>query len=305
MKAKYVNPFTDFGFKKLLFGEEASKDLLADFLNQLLPPEHQIKKLQFKNTEQMGALTVDRRAVYDIYCEAANDSKFIVELQKAKQNFFKDRTIFYSTFPIRDQAEQGDWNFELKLVYCVGILDFVFEEDANNPDYLHTVKLKNQHHQVFYEKLVFVYIEMPKFNKTAKQLKTRFDKWLYFIKHLEDFQSIPRMLNDKVFKKGFQRAEIANYSRKVLDSYEQSLKIYRDLKKVVDTAFDEGRVEGRAEGRAEGLQEGKQAAIIERIRRDLQRGKLTIAEIAEDAEVSVAAGRQLAKPSSGRKKRKA
>ncbi|MEJ7678396.1 MAG: Rpn family recombination-promoting nuclease/putative transposase [Segetibacter sp.] len=122
MKAKYLNPFTDFGFKKI-FGEEASKPMLLDFLNALLPQEHNIIDLSFKNTEQLGFTVSDRKAVYDIYCENERGEKFIVELQKAKQNYFKERTIYYSTFPIREQAEKGDWNYNLKSVYCIGILD--------------------------------------------------------------------------------------------------------------------------------------------------------------------------------------
>jgi len=171
MKSKYINPFTDFGFKRL-FGEEVNKDLLIDFLNSLLPGHHKIKELSYSRSEQLGDLSMDRRAVFDIYCQSQNGDKFIVELQKAKQNFFKDRSVFYATFPIREQAERGEWNFELSAVYCVGILDFVFEEDLENADYLHTVQLKNRHNQVFFDKLTFIYIEMPKFEKTGQELNT-------------------------------------------------------------------------------------------------------------------------------------
>lgn len=127
MKAKYFNPFTDFGFKKI-FGEEASKPLLIDFLNALLWDVGNIIDLTFKNNEQLGQTELDRRAIYDIYCENEKGEKFIVELQKSKQNYFKERTIYYSTFPIREQAEKGEWNYHLKAVYCVGILDFTFED---------------------------------------------------------------------------------------------------------------------------------------------------------------------------------
>ena len=85
MISKYVNPFTDFGFKKI-FGEEASKPLLLDFLNALLPQQNNIIDLTFKNAEQLGQTEADRKAIYDIYCETDKGEKFIVELQKAKQN---------------------------------------------------------------------------------------------------------------------------------------------------------------------------------------------------------------------------
>ena len=258
MKAKYVNPFTDFGFKKL-FGEEASKPLLMDFLNSLLP-QCQIVELSFKDKENLGRSEDDRRAVYDIYCETQSGEKIIVELQKAKQNFFKDRTLFYSTFPIQEQAEKGVWNYELKSVFCIGVLDFTFEDrakPAGTGEVVHTVQLKDQNHQVFYDKLRFVYLEMPHFHKTEVELETRLDQWLYFIKHLEDFQSIPSIFRDQVFIRAFEVAEISKYTPEELAVYQENLKVYRDLHSVITTAYDEGKIEGKIEGEIEGKVKGK------------------------------------------------
>ena len=250
MKAKYINPFTDFGFKKI-FGEEASKPLLLDFLNALLPENNKIVTLAFKNTEQLGQTEFDRKAIYDIYCENDNGEKFIVELQKAKQNYFKERTIYYSTFPIQEQAEKGEWSYNLKAVYCIGILDFTFDDYESEPEkneVIHTIKLKNQNGHTFYEKLTYIYLEMPNFIKSEAELETRIDQWLYFIKHLEDFQSNPSIFNDEVFSKAFEKAEIAKFGAVELDNYENSLKYYRDLKGVIDTAYGEGKLEGKLEG---------------------------------------------------------
>ena len=263
MKAKYINPFTDFGFKKI-FGEEASKPLLLDFLNALLPQQTKIVDLTFKNTEQLGQTEIDRKAIYDIYCENVNGEKFIVELQKAKQNYFKERTIYYATFPIREQAEKGEWNYNLKAVYCVGILDFTFNDYENEPeksDVVHTIKLKNQHGITFYDKLTYIYLEMPNFKQTEADLKTRLDKWLYFIKHLEDFQTIPAIFKDDVFTQAFEKAELAKLDQAELERYENSLKTYRDLKGVIDTAFDEGKLEGKMEGKIEVARSAKQMGL--------------------------------------------
>jgi predicted transposase/invertase (TIGR01784 family) len=265
MKAKYINPFTDFGFKKI-FAEEASKPLLLDFLNALLPLTSKISSLTFKNTEQLGQTDADRRAIYDIYCENENGEKFIVELQKAKQNYFKERTVYYSTFPIREQAEKGTWDYNLKAVYCIGILDFTFEDygtEAGKSEVLHTIKLKNQNGKTFYDKLTYIYLEMPNFKQQEDELKTRLDKWLYFIKHLEDFETIPVIFKDEVFTQAFEKAELAKLGPAELDNYEGSLKIYRDLKAVIDTAFEEGKEEGRVEGKEEGRMEGKEEGRIE------------------------------------------
>ena len=251
MKAKYINPFTDFGFKKI-FGEEASKLVLIDFLNALLPEQSKIIDITFKNTEQLGQTEFDRKAIFDIYCENENGEKFIVELQKAKQNYFKERTIYYSTFPIQEQSEKGEWNYNLKAVYCIGILDFTFDDYENEPEkseVVHTIKLKNQHGKTFYEKLTYIYLELPNFKLTEDLLTTRLDKWIYFIKHLEDFQTIPIIFRDEVFSQAFEKAELAKYDEVELSRYQNSLKIYRDNKAIyetaIETAFDNGYKDGQ------------------------------------------------------------
>lgn len=236
---KYVNPFTDFGFKKL-FGSEPNKDLLIDFLNQLLPPQHQIQELTYARNEQVGRNEFDRRAIFDLFCTSPSGERFIVEMQRAKQNYFKDRSVFYATFPIQEQAPRGDWNYQLAPVYLVGILDFVFAEDKDDTEVCHRVQLKDQINRVFYEKLTLIYLEMPKFTKTEDELETPFDKWLYVLKHLPRLTERPAKLQERVFARLFEAAEIARFNRTELELYEDSVKVYRDLKNVIDTAKDDG-----------------------------------------------------------------
>lgn len=259
MKPRYINPFTDFGFKKL-FGEEAHKILLIDFLNALLPARHRVRDLQYTKNEAHGESMLDRKAIFDISCVGEGGERFIVEIQKAKQNFFKERSVFYSTFPIREQAEKGAaWNFNLSAVYCIGILDFVFDEDRHSSEYLHTVQLKDQRNAVFYDKLTFVYLEMPKFIKTEGELKTHTDKWLYFFKHLDEFDDIPPSLQEQIFTHAFEVAEIAQFTPSQIAAYEDSLKYYRDMNNVISTAVLEGEARGEARGKELGRQEEKLA----------------------------------------------
>ena len=240
---KYINPLTDFGFKKL-FGTEPNKVLLIDFLNQVLPPQHKIKDLSFSRNEHMGHNIYDRKAVFDLYCIGESGERFIVEVQKAKQNYFKDRSVYYASFPIQEQAQKGDWNFKLDPVYTIGILDFIFDDHKDDDEIVHVIELKNQRNEIFYDKLKFIYIELPKFTKKEAELKTHFDKWLYVFKHLSDLQSRPKKLQEKVFEKLFESAEIAKFTMEERDAYEESLKYYRDIKNVVDTSKEEGIVEG-------------------------------------------------------------
>lgn len=242
-KEKYINPFTDYGFKRL-FGEEPNKDLLLDFLNELLKEEQgTITELTYLKNENLGTTELNRKAIFDLYCTNAKGERFIVELQKTKQKFFKDRTIYYSTFPIQEQAKKGsEWDFELEKVYTIAILDFEFDEDKKYPEkFRYDVKLKElEIDEVFSDKINFIYLEMPKFNKEIDQLETRFDKWLYLIKNLHKLDRIPEKLKENIFLKLFETAEIAKFSQQEYQDYENSLKYYRDLKNSLDTArFDE------------------------------------------------------------------
>jgi predicted transposase/invertase (TIGR01784 family) len=90
---RYINPYTDFGFKKL-FGTELNKDLLISFLNALFHDKPEITDLTYMNTEHLGEGIIDRKAVFDVYCSLDDGSRIIVEMQKAEQQYFKDRSIY-------------------------------------------------------------------------------------------------------------------------------------------------------------------------------------------------------------------
>jgi len=240
---KFINPFTDFGFKKI-FGSEPNKDLLIDFLNELLKTKEKIKNLTYKKTEHLGSTEADRKAIFDLYCENDKGEKFIVELQKVKQQFFKDRSLYYATFPIQEQAIKGEWNYELKTVYCIGILDFVFDDKDKDKLVVDEIGLiSKKTGKVFNEKLSFVYVQMPNFTKTEDELETHEEKWFYLLKNLHKFDRIPLKLQDKIFKKVFKIAEIAKYSADEKQRYIDSLKFYLDLKNSLDYAKYEGKIE--------------------------------------------------------------
>lgn len=247
IRDRYVNPYTDFGFK-LLFGTDMNKELLISFLNSLLHGREVIKDVTYLNAEHLGTQEYDRKAVFDVYCENEQGEKFLVEMQKGEQQFFKDRSVFYSTFPIREQAKRGNWDYELKAVYTVGILNFVFD-DKDDEYFHHEVKLMDIYtKEVFYDKLTFVYLEIPKFNKREDELVTMFDKWLFVLRNLATLLERPAALQERVFTRLFEAAEIAKFSKRELYEYEDSLKNFRDMYSVITTAEMKGEARGRAEG---------------------------------------------------------
>jgi len=247
-KTIFINPFTDFGFKKI-FGDEKNTDLLKDFLNELLATQNQhIQKLTLKQNEKLGITDLDRKVVFDIYCENEIGEKFTVELQKAKQKFFKDRMIYYSSYSIQEQGEKNEWNYELKHVYVIAILDFVFDnKDADKIVVSRNKLMDIERNKVFYDKLTFVTLQMPNFTKELKDIETNFDKWLYIIKNLHQLDEIPKELNNKLFARLFKIASYSALSKDERLRYEDSIKYYNDLKNSLDLSKEEGKDEVRNE----------------------------------------------------------
>ena len=265
IEERYISLLTDFGFKRI-FGTKPNKDLLINFLNSLFDGFQVIKDVKYLNSEHVGDVFAERKAIFDVYCENEKGEKFIVEMQNAYQKYFKDRSLFYSTFPIREQASKSsDWNFKLDHVYTVALLNFDLEDEAFDKDDInHDVGLLDKKtHKVFNDKLSFKYVEIAKFDKTEDELVTLYDKWLYVLKNLSRLDERPAALKEKIFSKLFGEAEIAKFTPTELKEYEDSLKAYRDVKNSIDTALEKGREEGRAEGREEGRAEGREEGRAE------------------------------------------
>ena len=302
--SRYINFYTDFAFKKF-FGTEENKEFLISFLNALLEleGEKEIADLTYLNTEQLGFSNNERRAVYDVYCTTKEGERFIVEMQKAKQENFRDRALYYSSFAIQDQGQKGTknntvyWDYKLSPVYVVGILDFVMDDSPEKVNHLITkVQLKDDLNEVFNRNLNFIFIEMPKFRKEESELETFMDKWLYAIKNLGKLDDKPTALTEAIFKRFFDVAEIAAFSKTERYDYEENLKNCNDWFSVMNTAkkdgleegeaigiekgraegevigLKKGRAEGRAEGEVIGLQKGETIGILKTAKKMKEEG---------------------------------
>ena len=272
---KYLDPKADLTFKKV-FGEHP--ELVKSLLNALLPfksEEEEITSVTYLTPEMVPQTPTRKYSIVDVRCEDAQGRQFIVEMQNVYQEFFKDRTIYYSTFPIREQAQRGgEWDFHLNPVYTIGLLNFNFADGLENAKrWHHEVKLMEvDTHEVFYDKLTYIYVEIPKFDKKETELVTMYDKWMFVLKNLSKLMQRPAALQERVFTRLFEQAEIAKFNQQEQKLYEDSMNAYRDIVNAIRTAektkFAEGRAEGIAEGRAEGRAEG----IVEVAKKMLDKG---------------------------------
>jgi predicted transposase/invertase (TIGR01784 family) len=283
----FMNPRTDFGFKKLF----SDKTLLIAFLNDILGEE--IVNIQYAPTEQLGSSPEDRRAIFDIFCTTLEGKHIIIEMQVGKQLNFADRVLFYITFPIRNQAPKGkSWNYKLKGVSLIAVLDFVLFPRKKDWAYvMESVYLMRERTKTrFSKKLNCLFIELPKFNKKPEELKTNTDRWLYCLKYLEQLTARPPEMIGETFERLFRLARIEELTPEEMETYSKSILEYSDVRGVAECALLEGRAEGRKEGRKEGREEGRvEGAEKERItfaKRCLQKGK-SVEEIAELTELSI------------------
>lgn len=242
---------------------------------------------KYNNSEKFGSNEAERKAVFDVYCTTEDGSRIIVEMQNVYQSFYKDRSIYNSTFPISEQAKKGDWNDALKDVYIIGIFNFTFPEDNKSDDgVFREVKLMDtKKKEVFYNKLTYIYVELANFNLEIEQCKTILDKWLFCLKNLSRLLERPAELQGRVFEKLFKTAEIAKFKPLELKAYEQSIHAYRDIKNGIDTAKKEGIEQGRKEGFQQGHEKGVAQGRVEGIAQGRVEG------IAQGQEEGIAQGR--------------
>ena len=280
---KFINPFTDVGFKRI-FGQEINKDLLIDFLNALLDGERQVKDIKFLDKELLPIFEKDRGLIYDVYCTDENDEQFIVEMQNKEHVNFRERALYYLSQAIARQGEKGvDWKFNLKAVYGVFFLNFSL---TDLPRKLRTdiVLSDRDTHELFTDKMRYIFIELPSFTKEESECETDFERWIYVLKNMETLQRLPFKARMAVFQKLEQIVDIAAMSKEDRMRYDESIKVYRDQMAIMEYERQQGKAEGLAQGKAEGLAQGKAEGLAQGkadVARNLKRMGMTAESIAQ------------------------
>jgi len=259
---RFINPFTDVGFK-LIFGREMTKDLLIDFLNDLLVGERHIRDITFLDKELPPEFRGDRGVIYDIYCTMDNGDHIIVEMQNRPQLNFRERALFYLSHAIARQGERGTaWQFRLKAVYGVFFMNFRL---GDSPGKLRTdiVLADRDTHELFSDKLRFIFIELPAFTKEESECETDFERWIYVLKNMETLNRLPFKARKAVFEKLEKIVDIASLTKEEREKYDESIKVYRDHLATIAYAKEEGMEKGREEGIEKGRKEGRAEGIKE------------------------------------------
>ena len=259
---RFINPFTDVGFKRI-FGQEASKDLLIEFLNDLLVGEKQIKDIRFLDKELIPEYGDGRGIIYDVYCTTEEGEHFIVEMQNKSQIHFKERALFYLSNAIARQGVKGsEWMFDIKAVYGVFFMNFTLKD---TPQKLKTdvMLLDRETYETFSDKLRFIFIELPCFDKTEDECENDSERWIYVLKNMEILDRMPFKAYKAAFEKLEKITDIAALSKEDRMKYDESIKVYRDIKATLAFSREEGRAEGRTEGIHIGMEKGRAEGMKE------------------------------------------
>lgn len=252
---RFINPFTDFGFHRI-FGQEVHKELLIDFLNQLLKDERQIIDITFKNPILQPETIEDRGVIFDIHCRDDQGGWFVVEMQNGAQPYFYDRGIYYLSRAISNQGEKGkDWKFGLCPVYGIFLLNY--KMGINSKFRTDVILADRDTGRMFSDKIRQVYLELPWFTKEPDECETDFERWLYLLKHMDTLERMPFKARKAVFDKLLEVADVANLSKEERVLYDEALKRYRDYKNTIDYAEEKGIEKGIKIGEAKGLAKGK------------------------------------------------
>ena len=262
--ANYINPFTDIGFKRI-FGQEFSKPLLIDFLNNLLIGEKRIVNLKFLDKEQPPVFVDDRSLIYDIYCELDDNEKIIVEMQNCEQSYFKRRSIYYVSEAIARQGEKGpEWQYDIKGVYLIAFLNFR-RPDIGEEFRTDVMLMNRKSKEIFSDKLRLVYLQLPLCEKGVDECENDFDRWIYVLKNMETIKRLPWAAQNSVFQKLAEIADVSSLTKEERLHYDEALRKYRDTLCVLEGAeqrgLKRGREEGLAKGRAEGLAKGREEGL--------------------------------------------
>ena len=251
--AKFINPFTDWGFKHI-FGRDISKDLLIDFLNGLFAGKMRITNLNFCNTEQIPETYDDRNVVFDLFCTTDDVEKIIVEMQNRPQTYFIDRAVFYTSRAVSNQAPVGEWDYHLTPVITVCFMNFVAfgkekggsrgrKKEYDAPFRVDMILADEKTGKRLSDKMHFSFLQLPVFQKEEDECENDFERWIYILNNMETFQRMPFLAQNAVFRKLAEISDISTLSKEEHKKYDESIKRYRDTMAVINYAVKEGKEE--------------------------------------------------------------
>ncbi len=256
---KFINPKTDFAFKKI-FGSPQSKDILISFLNAILyDGEPTIKDLEIIDPYLAPKIKGIKDTYLDVRAFLSSGKKVIIEMQVLNVEAMEKRILYNAAKSYSLQLKKGQKYHLLNPVIALTITDFTMFEDSETIMSWYVLKEKKQLTDYPESDLELVFVELPKFQKSLEELSDLKEKWMFFLKYCEELSEIPEPYNGiSEFSQAFEIANKANMSEEELEDLERREIFIQDQIGSRELAFRKGKVEGRQEG----IQEGQLNLLI-------------------------------------------
>lgn len=258
---KYINPMTDFGFKKIF----SDPTVMLGVITDIVQPSSPISELTFLDPNMLPTDRAKRGLFYDLHCKTEDGQEFIVEMQKRSQAYFADRIVYYLSRAIAPQGEKGKkevidgfgnmtsktWNYELHPVYGIFFLDFHL--DKKNPQPLHTVMYMDEEaRKPFSDKVKAFVIELPCYKQKVDECKSGIERWAYFMNNVEGTRdTLPFAEGSPAFTRAYEIAELAKMTDEERYAYQADIEFERSNAAAIDFGLQEAHEQGIKEGRAE------------------------------------------------------
>ena len=243
-----LNPKVDFVFKKL-FGSEENKDLLIAFINSILPENNQMKRIELKNPYNISNYKKGKMTILDIKAVDDQGTWYDIEMQIAEQGYYDKRALYYWAKVYSDQIESGVDFEKLRKTIAINILDFDYldETEFHNAYGIYNRETNNEFSDLF----DMHFIELSKFKKGYKELKTALDRWIAFLNRAYEIDKdhVPEELAvDEKVKKAIEKLDIMYLEKDEREIYENDLKRLRIKKAEINAAELKGIEEGIEQG---------------------------------------------------------
>ncbi|MFK5950085.1 MAG: Rpn family recombination-promoting nuclease/putative transposase [Methylococcales bacterium] len=252
---KFLDIKTDFAFKKV-FGSNESKEILINFLNAVIifNDNQQIKSLAIVDPYNIPMLKGMKDTYVDVKAVLGNGSHVIIEMQVLNTEGFEKRILYNAAKKYSSQLKKGEDYKLLNPVIALTITDFTLFKEQQ--DVISRFKLIEKDQLIDYmDDIELIFIELPKFTKTEKELTGIQDKWIYFIKNAGALDYIPKNLN-KELEKAFQIANEANFSEMELELQHRKKDWVYMQKSSLELAKKQGIEQGMEQGMEKGIEQG-------------------------------------------------
>ena len=259
---RFIYPYSDWGFKEL-FGTEKNKHLLLRVLNEAMPGRD-IRDVTFIPPDIKLPIARQGQISIDVYCQCADSSTFLLEMQNEITSGFLDRSLVYCSAAIlRDfSAKKGHYRVQ-ETVFIAMTGENVFGGSDSAPVRLALCDLGEEKTTVLNDKLLQIFIEFPKLAERAKgkspEEREFFEKFVLAMTRMPDCEEIPDDFGDdffdQLFDQLFEASDTRGYPKNKIEKYRNYMINEFKYKATLAEATYDARMAGIAEGKAEGKAE--------------------------------------------------